>query len=187
MELIWSQWHSDIIAGISAVISLIVLFTYILSNNIQNRISKLTEFSHKKTNSIVRFIMSEQFDDCFSVKLCFFNPDNCPVFIAAISINKYEQSKNLFKKLLSIPDYIKVEKYKWWPNYEQDISKEKFLADEYANLIVEKSQDIQIIIPGYRTRNYYTFTIYTNRGWTSQTTVIDAITTCFCNNYRMIK
>lgn len=173
MEKIWSAWHSDIIALLSALISLMVLFTYLFANRTGKKQYHLARYRYLEGNSILKYVSTKQHDGYFSVKLVLFNPNDIPIVIEALSVLKHMDARNPIKKLLKVHDRKLVSNFKWWPNYYEDRN-ELFMADEYQSLLVRDQCDIQVVIPGLFDKSIYCFRIDTNRGWVEHMTSIDA-------------
>ncbi len=172
---------------IALLISLIMLFI-----NIKNRFTNLRSFSitkdsHKRNSFEFIFIESKTIENHHFAKLAIFNPSSTSLILNCVKLYKIEKVTNKFYNLLGKKYDWKQVKIKWWPSKSSEFTEERFLHQEYENLIVKDTKNIFVQIPGSMERGLHKFEVITSFGEMTHTTTITGTDSSFNLDFKRIE
>lgn len=164
-----NQETQPLITLVIAVISLLISL-YLLYINVKNRGTQVSTYRinralHRSSRSVLQYINTEQLDGRFLVKLVLFNPGSTASIIHSFAVFKPIKNPNRLFRIFKPTVLQCIDDARWWPTRDENQKDPQYRDDEYKNLYVEDYRVILVSIPGWVDRERYEFEIRTNNDY----------------------
>lgn len=154
------------------LISIVTLIIHIKNRTTNLRSFSITKETHKRASFDLIYVESKVTDNFHFAKLIVFNPSSTSLLLNCVKLYRKEKITNKIYNLLGYYSKWEQTDIKWWPSDNSEFTKEKFLHEEYDNLLVKDSKNIFVKIPGEMDRNYHKFEVITSFGQMTHITTI---------------
>ena len=175
---------SSIIAIVLSAIGLVIHFRNRKTTAKSYLISKV---SYLRNSFDLMHIESKQGENEHLVKLAVYNPGSIQLLIRCVKIYKQSKIANPIYNFFGFhAKWERINDARWWPSKIEDFSDEKYLHQEYENLMVKDIRNIFVKIPGYMDRSRHKFEIMTSFGSMIHITTITGTNSSFSSDYTLI-
>jgi len=168
------------------LISIITLFIHIKNRFTNLKSFSITKDSHKRSFFEIIFIESKAFENEHIAKLAIYNPSSTALILNCVKLYKKESVTNRLYNLFGYYYNWKQVEIKWWPSNKPDFTDEKFLHQEYENLIIKDMKNIFVQIPNDIERVLHKFEVITSFGEMTHITNITGTDSSFYLDFKRV-